>query len=274
MPSPYRCERPTRAPTMLSARGAYLELSAQEEEALSPLRHAARLPCPLAIVHGERESPEFRRMAVELDAALRVAPLAGPDLRPRPLRRHAGVADAVPPRLLRDRLDPVPERVEVRVERRLAGVERVAARRLLLAAGTLGPAERETALRHAAGCAECRRELEETEAMVNGLRDLHLSVDEIVAAAWDGTRPAHLEHCPRCRDEVALVNGVNADLRRSAGPRLATRPAGAWLPLAAILALAAPVGFWIYVDDCDALFNRAVAAGAQVPPGPMGQLAD
>jgi PhnB protein len=35
-----------------------------------------------------------------------------------------------------------------------------------------------------------------------------------------------------------------------------------------------PVGFWIYVDDCDALFNRAVAAGAQVPPGPMGQLAD
>ena len=35
-----------------------------------------------------------------------------------------------------------------------------------------------------------------------------------------------------------------------------------------------PVGFWIYVDDCDALFNRAVSAGAQVPPGPMGQLAD
>jgi len=35
-----------------------------------------------------------------------------------------------------------------------------------------------------------------------------------------------------------------------------------------------PVGFWIYVDDCDALFNRAVSAGGQVPPGPMGQLAD
>jgi PhnB protein len=35
-----------------------------------------------------------------------------------------------------------------------------------------------------------------------------------------------------------------------------------------------PVGFWIYVDDCDALFNRAVAAGAEVAPGPMGQLAD
>ena len=35
-----------------------------------------------------------------------------------------------------------------------------------------------------------------------------------------------------------------------------------------------PASLWLYVEDCDALFNRAVAAGAQVPPGPMGQLAD
>ena len=35
-----------------------------------------------------------------------------------------------------------------------------------------------------------------------------------------------------------------------------------------------PVGFWIYVQDCDALFNRAVAAGGQVGQGPMGQLND
>ena len=35
-----------------------------------------------------------------------------------------------------------------------------------------------------------------------------------------------------------------------------------------------PASLWIYVEDCDALFNRAVAAGAQVPPGPMGQMAD
>ncbi len=35
-----------------------------------------------------------------------------------------------------------------------------------------------------------------------------------------------------------------------------------------------PVSLWIYVEDCDALFNRAVAAGAQVPPGPMGQMMD
>jgi PhnB protein len=35
-----------------------------------------------------------------------------------------------------------------------------------------------------------------------------------------------------------------------------------------------PVSFWVYVPDCDAVFNRAVAAGAHVPPGPMGQLMD
>jgi PhnB protein len=35
-----------------------------------------------------------------------------------------------------------------------------------------------------------------------------------------------------------------------------------------------PASLWIYVEDCDALFNRAVAAGAQVPSGPMGALAN
>lgn len=35
-----------------------------------------------------------------------------------------------------------------------------------------------------------------------------------------------------------------------------------------------PAALWIYVDDCDALFNRAVSAGGQVLPGPMGQMQD
>ena len=35
-----------------------------------------------------------------------------------------------------------------------------------------------------------------------------------------------------------------------------------------------PIGLWIYVDDADALFNRAVKAGATVAPGPMGQMQD
>jgi PhnB protein len=35
-----------------------------------------------------------------------------------------------------------------------------------------------------------------------------------------------------------------------------------------------PASLWIYVENCDALFNRAVAAGAQVAHGVMGQLQD
>jgi len=35
-----------------------------------------------------------------------------------------------------------------------------------------------------------------------------------------------------------------------------------------------PIDLWIYVPDCDSLFSRAVTAGAQVAPGPMGQMAD
>ncbi|MEP6496093.1 MAG: VOC family protein [bacterium] len=35
-----------------------------------------------------------------------------------------------------------------------------------------------------------------------------------------------------------------------------------------------PISLWLYVADCDTLFDRAVKAGAQVAPGPMGQLAD
>jgi PhnB protein len=35
-----------------------------------------------------------------------------------------------------------------------------------------------------------------------------------------------------------------------------------------------PASLWLYVEDCDALFNRAVKAGAQGIGGPMGQVAD
>jgi PhnB protein len=35
-----------------------------------------------------------------------------------------------------------------------------------------------------------------------------------------------------------------------------------------------PISLWVYVPDCDALFNRAVAAGGKVANGPMGQLGD
>ena len=35
-----------------------------------------------------------------------------------------------------------------------------------------------------------------------------------------------------------------------------------------------PASFWIYVEDCDALFNQALAAGGRVAPGGMGQMQD
>ena len=35
-----------------------------------------------------------------------------------------------------------------------------------------------------------------------------------------------------------------------------------------------PASLWLYVPDCDTLFNRAIKAGAQVAPGGMGDLAD
>jgi PhnB protein len=35
-----------------------------------------------------------------------------------------------------------------------------------------------------------------------------------------------------------------------------------------------PISLWVYVPDCDAVYNRAVSSGAQVPEGPMGKMAD
>jgi PhnB protein len=35
-----------------------------------------------------------------------------------------------------------------------------------------------------------------------------------------------------------------------------------------------PASLWIYVADCDALFNRALAAGAKVAHGEMGRMQD
>jgi len=35
-----------------------------------------------------------------------------------------------------------------------------------------------------------------------------------------------------------------------------------------------PISLWVYVPDCDTVFNRAVGAGAKIPEGPMGKMAD
>src|SRR4029079_6096826 len=35
-----------------------------------------------------------------------------------------------------------------------------------------------------------------------------------------------------------------------------------------------PTSLWIYVEDADSLFNRAVSAGARITDGPMGKMSD
>jgi PhnB protein len=35
-----------------------------------------------------------------------------------------------------------------------------------------------------------------------------------------------------------------------------------------------PAALWLYVEDCDTLFNRAIAAGGQIAQGGMGKLQD
>ena len=61
------------APVLLSARRSYIDLTAEEAERLSPLRHVEVVRCPMIIVTGERESPEFVRQGMAFAGALRDA---------------------------------------------------------------------------------------------------------------------------------------------------------------------------------------------------------
>ena len=58
-------------PILLSARGSYIKLSAAEEDDLSPIRHARRVPCPVLLPHAEHDTDEFQRHTREFAAALR-----------------------------------------------------------------------------------------------------------------------------------------------------------------------------------------------------------
>ncbi len=58
-------------PVLLSARSSYVKLDKAEEDALSPMRHLDRVECPIAVVYGDGESPEFKRHARDFAAALK-----------------------------------------------------------------------------------------------------------------------------------------------------------------------------------------------------------
>ncbi|WNV77054.1 alpha/beta hydrolase [Geodermatophilus sp. DSM 44513] len=58
-------------PVLLSARSSYVLLTDQERDALSPALHLGAIDCPVLVVHGDQESPEFIRQSRSFSAALR-----------------------------------------------------------------------------------------------------------------------------------------------------------------------------------------------------------
>jgi len=58
-------------PVLLSARSAFVKIDKAEEDALSPMRHLERVSCPVAVVFGDGETPEFKRHARDFTAALK-----------------------------------------------------------------------------------------------------------------------------------------------------------------------------------------------------------
>jgi arylformamidase len=57
-------------PVLMSARGSYVQLEAEEAPELSPIRHIGRISCPVSVAWGGLESPEFKRQGDEFAAAL------------------------------------------------------------------------------------------------------------------------------------------------------------------------------------------------------------
>jgi arylformamidase len=58
---------------LLSSRGSYVELSAKEEETLSPIHHIERIRSPVIVAHGDEESPKFKRQSRDFASALEEA---------------------------------------------------------------------------------------------------------------------------------------------------------------------------------------------------------
>jgi arylformamidase len=48
-----------------------VKIDKAEEDALSPMRHLDRVTCPIAVAYGDGETPEFKRHARDLAAALK-----------------------------------------------------------------------------------------------------------------------------------------------------------------------------------------------------------
>jgi arylformamidase len=60
-------------PARLSARANYVKFTDAMEDALSTQRHLARINCPVTLLHGTLETPEFQRQSRDFAAALKAA---------------------------------------------------------------------------------------------------------------------------------------------------------------------------------------------------------
>lgn len=60
-------------PVRLSARSNYVKFTDAAEEALSAQRHLDRIDCPVTLIHGTLETPEFQRQSRDFAAALKAA---------------------------------------------------------------------------------------------------------------------------------------------------------------------------------------------------------
>jgi arylformamidase len=60
-------------PVRLSKRSAYVKFTDAVEDALSAQRHLDRVNCPVTLLHGTLETPEFQRQSREFAAALKAA---------------------------------------------------------------------------------------------------------------------------------------------------------------------------------------------------------
>jgi arylformamidase len=60
-------------PVRLSKRSDYVKFTDATEEALSAMRHLDRIRCPVTLLHGTLETPEFQRQTREFAAALKAA---------------------------------------------------------------------------------------------------------------------------------------------------------------------------------------------------------
>ncbi|MBV9748138.1 MAG: alpha/beta hydrolase, partial [Acetobacteraceae bacterium] len=60
-------------PVVLSARGSYVKLTPEEVLAMSPVRDASAVPCPVIVAWASGDTDEFRRQSRAYAAALRAA---------------------------------------------------------------------------------------------------------------------------------------------------------------------------------------------------------